>query len=420
LGFFLDDDTPFDGIKAFPPGAVGVWDGESLQIEALPRGVRATHAALPDQHVRAYADLFAAAVARRPARQPVLLPLSGGRDSRHVLFELCRSGHPPARCITAELPPPRSNEDLVVARELCQRLSIPHETVPQGMGYLQAATRKNELTSFCCDEHTWAMPLVDRINRDATTLYDGIGGDVLSAGLFSTEERVRLARMGRAEELALNLLGDGEAGWRVALTQHARHRFSLDRAVARVAAALGPHLDAPNPVASFFFWNRTRREIALYSYGMYRSDSVVYAPYLDHELFDYLMGLPAELLLDKQFHSRTIAAAYPEWADLRYTLSDEDPAAAAWSQTRRRLFNTRLALDFGRMLVTSGSIDVRTWPLVARLGRLAGHANADGYWFNIDRIQWLLEVQRAWARASRPARHRGPHLLAGQTPLPSG
>lgn len=403
LGFFLDDDTPFDGIKAFPPGSCAQWDGERLQIDTRERDSPATPSVSVRDHMQAYAGLFADAMARRKAQGPVLLPLSGGRDSRHVLFELCRSERPPSRCITAELPPPRSNEDMVVARELCRRFSIPHETVVQGSAHIQAAARKNLLTSYCCDEHTWAMPLVDRINREQATLYDGIGGDVLSAGLFSTEHRVRLARAGRAEELAVDLLGDNEAGWRVALTPKSQDRYAFDRAVATVAASVRPHLDTPNPIASFFFWNRTRREIALYSFGMYRNDSVVFAPFLDHALFDYLMGLPAELLLDKQFHTRTIEAAYPEWSSLRYTLRDDDPAAATWPVARRRLFHARLAWDFGRMLLASSSQEVRVWPLVARLGRLAGHPNADEYWFNIDRIQWLLEVERAAALAGSPA-----------------
>lgn len=401
LGFLLDDDTPFDRIKVFPAGSVGVWDGNGLQIESLRSKVLVTPAAPYDHHLQAYADLFASAIARRRARGRVLLPLTGGRDSRHILFELCRIGRPPDRCVTAELPPPGSNEDLVVARLLCQRFSIPHETVPQGMDYLRSATRKNELTSYCSDENTWAMPLVERINREPTALYDGIGGDVLSAGLFNTQDRVRLARDGDAEGLALDLLGDSETSWRVALTPQAQHRFGIDRAVARVAKALRRHLDAPNPVASFYFWNRTRREIALYTYGMYRSDSVVYAPYLDHDLFDYLMGLPADLMVDKQFHSRTIAKAYPEWANVRYALRDDDPGAAGWGIARRRLFHTRLAFDFCRLLLTSRSANVQAKSLILRLGNLAGHASSDGYWFSIDRIQWLLEVQRALERAPR-------------------
>lgn len=84
-----------------------------------------------------------------------------------------------------------------------------------------------------------------------------------------------------------------------------------------------------------------------------------------------------------------------EWAALRYTLSGRDAAASVWPVRRRRLFHTRLALDFARLLLTRGFEDIRTGALIARLGRLAGRAKTDGYWFSTERIQWLAVGRRA-------------------------
>ena len=52
------------------------------------------------------------------------------------------------------------------------------------------------------------------------------------------------------------------------LTPAGYQRFGFDLAVASVASELAQHAAAPNPVGSFFFWNRTRREIALSPYAM--------------------------------------------------------------------------------------------------------------------------------------------------------
>ena len=393
IGFMLGDATPYRDIRSFPAGSVGYWDGAGLRIDTQQPCSPACDHSSDAERLDRYAALFAASMARRGGDAATVLPLSGGRDSRHVLFELCASGRPPQQCITAELPPPRSNEDLRIARLLCERLGLPHRVVSQAGGAIAAMRRKNERTSLCCDEHTWAMPLVDDINREPATLFDGIGGDVLSAGLFSSAQRIEWLRQGALEAFAADMFDESEVSLRTALQPPAYRRFSRERAIASIAEALRPHAAQPNPVASFFFWNRTRREIALYSFGMYRNDSTVLAPYLDHALFDFLMSLPADDVVDKRFHSRAIAHAYPQWADLPYTLADHDAQAAVWSAGRRRLHHTRLAAGFALHLLQHGGDCVRRSALIRRLPLLAGKPDPEHYWFDIERIVWLTQVE---------------------------
>ena len=44
----------------------------------------------------------------------------------------------------------------------------------------------------------------------------------------------------------------------------------------------------------------------------------VFAPYLDHELFDFLASLPTQLIMDHNFHTETIHLAYPAWNQIRF------------------------------------------------------------------------------------------------------
>jgi hypothetical protein len=94
----------------------------------------------------------------------------------------------------------------------------------------------------------------------------------------------------------------------------------------RLESEIKRHLDAPNPIGSFFFWNRTRREIALAPYGLLGSLPTVFAPYLDHDLYDYLTALPARFLLDHPFHTDTISKAYPEYRHIPFE-STSSPSA---------------------------------------------------------------------------------------------
>src|SRR5262249_23505536 len=76
---------------------------------------------------------------------------------------------------------------------------------------------------------------------------------------------------GRLAELADDLVS--VASDRViesALRPERASKFDREIAFARFAAEFRKHADAPNPIGSFHFWNRTRRLVALCPYGMLR------------------------------------------------------------------------------------------------------------------------------------------------------
>lgn len=358
LGFFIGDDTPFRHIRALPPAASLHWDGQ-LRLECAPRA-----RSLPSRGesrtsaIDTYDELFRQSMARRAPRDAdFVVPLSGGRDSRHILLELLRQGHTPGRCITALHFPPRGNEDARIATMLTQEFGLKHDIIAQSGSFYDAEAAKNRMTSYCTDEHAWYLETVSNIRARDRVVYDGIAGDVLSQSVFLTEERLRLFQHSSPKEIAIALLSKAEKKLQNMLTPQLYRRTSLERAITHLEKEISTHLDSPNPVGSFFFWNRTRREIALVPYGLMGDVPTVYAPFLDHDLYDFLSGLPVEMLLDHTFHSDTISRAYPEHAGLPY----EDKGKRAELPDF-----TRLHADFGRQVAkrlllrpTSGLINKR-------------------------------------------------------------
>jgi asparagine synthase (glutamine-hydrolysing) len=322
---FVGEDTPFRGIKALPPGGTLSWNGNlSLtrrEIEIEPRGLGRAEA------IAEYAARFRRAMARC-AGPASLVPLSGGRDSRHIAFEARRLGRL-ARCFTLAYRPPKSNEDMAVARRVTAALGTPHELLAQ-RGDRLAMERHTAFTcSFTTNEHFWLTPL-DRRLAGATSieapLLDGIGGDVLSAGLFLDAERLTLFRQGKLTELSDRLLAAGGSH-----LPYMKDPASLSLPVARgrLLEELERHAKRPNPVASFFFWNRTRRCIAAAPFAMLAAHRV-HCPYLDPEVFDFLLGLPPELFLDHGFHTDTIHAAFPEHAGLPFETKTRKRVRSIW------------------------------------------------------------------------------------------
>lgn len=190
----------------------------------------------------------------------------------------------------------------------------------------RAEAHKNVSTSFCADEHAWLLALAEFLDAEAPDfVFDGIAGDVLSAALFFTPELATAFRTGRSETAAVALLrarpvaqGFGGAALKKVAPTRLRNEVRRERALHRLAKAVEPHLHAPNPIASFFFWNRTRREIALSPFALLGRRAVVFTPYLDHDLFDFLGSLPLSMLQDGRFHTDTIEWAYAHARPLRY------------------------------------------------------------------------------------------------------
>lgn len=98
LGFFLGEDTPFRHIRALSPGcamreSARTWCIASAGMPPASDCKPPTRAAALEEfsvRFQAAVDELAAA---RPSR--VCLPLSGGRDSRHILFALAHGGNLP-------------------------------------------------------------------------------------------------------------------------------------------------------------------------------------------------------------------------------------------------------------------------------------------------------------------------------------
>lgn len=329
LGFFIGEDTPFRAIRALPPAAQLRWrDGRCVSHSWRRGGPPAPFTGSRDAALDAMGELVQSAVERlRPAPgERALLPLSGGRDSRHLLLALCRAGTPPAACITLHRYPPASDDDVPVAAEVARALGIPHHLLPLARDRLGAEMRKNAATGYCADEHDWFLPLAEHVRRgNYDVVYDGIAGDVLSAGLFLTPERHRLFAEGAFGALAEHLLG-GEGYLPGLLPPPLYRRWSRALAVEHLARELARHAMAPNPTGQFFFWNRTRREIALAPWALLAGPARVVAPFLNDAVYDFLATLPASLLFDHTFHDEAIRRYYPEHAALRYASGSARPS----------------------------------------------------------------------------------------------
>ncbi|MEV0278813.1 asparagine synthase C-terminal domain-containing protein [Streptomyces sp. NPDC050610] len=328
LGTFLAEDTPFRAVRALPPGARMEWTpvraGEGLrweqghgpaQLHPDPRQITRGEA------VDAGVELFRSAIAARLPADDYVLPLSGGRDSRHMLLELVRQGAPPRLTVTTGKFTSR-DADVRLAPLVAAAVGVPHTYVPRGPSELRAELVTGRLQQHCSVEGPWMLPLCRYVRAHSGLTYDGFGGDILWQTPFHYRRPPRDRERTRSPA--------GAAGWLVEqygldpllprlIPSNRLRRWSRDRAEARIAAEFARHQGAAFPLASFLFWNRIRRAIGphplrLMGHGGLR----VHLPYLDHDLFDLMAALPERVLADEGFHTEAIRRAYPRLAHLPF------------------------------------------------------------------------------------------------------
>lgn len=356
LGMFIGDATPFAEIRLLPPGSILEWcRGRATIREAGFRrtGPMRAGAIGRTEAMETYAHLFGKAVSkRRPDGGSFCVPLSGGRDSRHILFELMRQGIKPDFCPTVTYRPPATNEDARIAALMTSEFGIPHVLIDEPPSFHRAVVKDVHLTNYCGSGHAWILPVAAYLTGRVTTVYDGIAGDILSNGLLLSERKLSLFEGNQLEELALLLLAEAN---RSSVTQKVLSRDFLKRmdkgaAVASLVKELEKHVSAPNPVASFYFWNRTRRGIGLIPFSILSEIPVVHCPYLDHEVFDFLMSLDGAMFLGGSFHDETIHHAYPEFAHFPYEIAGDRPGLSREGQR----YYQKAILEFMRYLVRRG------------------------------------------------------------------
>jgi hypothetical protein len=319
LGYMLGEDTPFRAIRALPPDARFTWSPGKLEVHG-ELTLAARREMGREQVIEGYIEHFREAIRRRPPTSPEFcVPMSGGRDSRHILLELHRQRAQPRFCITMEPYPPRSGEDVRVASEVCRALGVKHIVREQPDRRFETELRKNWETSFCTDEHQWTLAMAGYLKGKVECLYHGVAGDTLTQSAFSTREQVDLFAKGNIAGVAQTLLGPPQSSFlEKMLRTRAFEKVNRERAEARLMAELRRHEPAANPIGSFYLWNKGRREVSLIPNCLWRDLGTTYSPYLDHDLFDFLSAVTAKLIVGTDLHTEVIHKAYPQFAHVPF------------------------------------------------------------------------------------------------------
>jgi hypothetical protein len=336
LGFFLGNDTAFKRIKAFPPNGslIASKDGVAVTGKYPEYGEQRL---TEEQEKEGYLELFRASIERRlPMHGAFIQPLSGGRDSRHIMGELVRQGRPPEFAYTIQTNNRRSDvSEERIAAEVAQRLGVKHRVLQHPVrNEVQRESLKNILTSFTSDEGAWMLGALQTLGCQPEAIYDGYLGDVL--GAFHWADRMLPAYRGGGRnavvEAILSRFSRNEANADKLLDKQfgAAPEVSREATKARISAFFQVFEQRHNPITNFFIFSRGRREIAMSTWGSYPFMRKIMAPFIDRELFAFLISLPERIEPTYAAQrSAAIAAAFPSIGNLPYAQSSKPNRSAA-------------------------------------------------------------------------------------------
>lgn len=324
IGHFLAEDTPFRHIKVLPPAGRLTWQGGAATVTGgapVPRERAMTR----DQAVEALIELPRAAIGQFLAawQGPLILPLSGGRDSRHIFLELLHQGRKPDSVATFHQGGRYLDREVQAALSVSRRAGVRHTLLGHPRRRLRDGLRAVLLTQLCADEHAQMMPMHDFIaGTPGVAALDGIGGDILTNPDNDAADFFDCARKGDYDTIARRLAaGHGRVISRPGHSGGAGEIYSPDledAATARIAEAIRVFEAAPDPYQAFWFWNRTRREISFVSTGILGGAAMVGCPFLSPEFVTLGLSLPFAVTRDQKLHDDAIARAYPAFADIPY------------------------------------------------------------------------------------------------------
>jgi hypothetical protein len=292
---------------------------------------------------------------------------------------------------------------VAIARMVAAALGVDHLLLKQRDHRVRAEHEKNALTHLCADEHVQFLPLRDRFLRRDELIFDGLGGDVLSQSQRLEPALHRAFAEGHFDLVADCVLGDAtsiEPALDALLTRAAARRFPRSAAISRIVAEAAQYSAAPNPIASFFFFNRMRREVALAPYALLAPCPVV-TPFLDPAIVDLLMAVPFERVADRRLHTDALHRRYPQYADLPFDRKQRGAASPAAIRREAAALSARVAMHPG------GLVDRRA--VLARTTRAMLSGDPAQLWF-LPKLVHLMDVD---ARVRGSIRSRAQERVAG-------
>lgn len=313
-GHLLADQTWLDGVHAIPPGTVLRVESDGRTSSKSFFELGPTGSTGPDEgdeaYRRALAEHLRTAVARRfRGGQGLVLPLSGGIDSRGILGCLLELGANDLRTVTWGTEDQTVDSDAWVAGRLARRFGTEHTFLRRESsnlrGNVREMTRRIDATTDDPAMHPFELQTMRRIRDQLGGVRLMRGDECFGYGGAAFSDQEAFARVGLFQ---LSAAGD---------VQKLLHDDQLEAAIessrevlSRIAAGCRPS-DFTDRKDTYYATQRLRHYLNRSSY--YKLTVMnLQNPWLDRQLLEFIWSVPTRYRVDKQLFTRTLDEMYPD------------------------------------------------------------------------------------------------------------
>jgi asparagine synthetase B (glutamine-hydrolysing) len=354
-GHLLADQAWLSDAHTIPPGSILriESDGSTAlrQYFELGPSRRAGPEQSDESTMRALEDLLRSAVARRWfGGEGLVLPLSGGIDSRGILGCLLEHGASRLKTVTWGVDDQTEGTDAWVAGRLAEQFGTEHTFLRRASTSvrddIREMTRRIDATTDDSVMHPYELRIMRRIRDELGGLRLMRGDECFGFGGPAVSDEEAFARVG------LSQLSASRAVQQLLPADHLDESIAASKALLDQIAGECVATDFTDRKDSFYATQRLRHYLNRSSY--YKLTVLnLQNPWLDRRLLEFAWSLPARHRIDKQLFKRTLATMFPSLMSV--------PVATAhsledWGDEIRRRADLREYLH-DRLVTGAGSLE---------------------------------------------------------------
>ena len=316
LGFFLDTDTYWKDKKVLPPASINKIDDAGYLISSKPwfewyykpKQINLSEAATN------FGELFEEIVKEQCKDKKVILPISGGLDSRSQAVALHKLG---VAVKSYSYSFENGYNEAGISKKIAEKCDFPFQEFTVSKSYLW--NKINELATInkCYSEftHPRQMAVIDDIEKLGDVFSLGHWGDVLfdSENLqrnYSNEDLIPKIKKKILKKGGLELATSLWQNWEL----EGEFEDYLDRRILTLLSKI--KIDNSNAKIRAFksmYWAPRWTSINL---SVFARNKEIYLPYYDDRMCKFICEVPESLLNDRQIQIEYIKRTYPSVAKI--------------------------------------------------------------------------------------------------------
>lgn len=318
-GFFLDRDTYYKDLKVVPPATTYSFDvnGEISVGEHWFKWHYSPRDISFDQAVDEFTFLFEKITEEQTRGKEVILPLSGGLDSRSQAVALKAINHPSVATYSYKFD--RSFDETSYGREIARRSGFSFEELVIPKGYLWGRIYELAEINQCYSDftHPRQMAVIDEISKLGDLFFLGHWGDVLFDDMGISEDATEYEQLVYLKKKVLKK-GGLELASEVWKSWNLEGNFSDyldDRLLVLLRKIDIKNANARIRAFKSLYWAPRWTSVNL---AVFSSRHETALPYYDNRMCEFICTIPEEYLAGRKMQIEYIKRRNPGVAAVRW------------------------------------------------------------------------------------------------------